>query len=81
VDLHGHLWTPFGHLRIRRLGIRVPPGVLGKTPTRSRVLPVARRRVSAQRLITFRSHFAASSTGYVPVVLQAGDHREMLSGR
>ncbi len=27
VDGCGRLWTPFAHLRIRRLGIRVPPGV------------------------------------------------------
>jgi hypothetical protein len=27
VDGCGHLWTPLGDLRIRRLGVRVPPGV------------------------------------------------------
>ncbi len=28
VDVGGHPWTPVGDLRIRRLGVRVPPGVL-----------------------------------------------------
>ena len=28
ADTHGRLWTRLGDLRIRRLGVRVPPGVL-----------------------------------------------------
>ena len=33
----GHLWTPLGHLRIRRLGVRVAPGALSERPGRSSV--------------------------------------------
>ncbi len=31
-DGWGRRWTPLGDLRIRRLGVRVPPGVLSETP-------------------------------------------------
>jgi hypothetical protein len=32
LDVPGHLWTPLGDLRIRRLGVQVSPGVLPGTP-------------------------------------------------
>jgi hypothetical protein len=34
MDDRGHRWTRLGDLRIRRLGIRVLPGVLKKPPLR-----------------------------------------------
>ena len=36
MDGCGHPRTPLGHLRFRRLGVRVAPGALGKRPGRGR---------------------------------------------
>jgi len=35
MDTNGRPWTPLGDLRIRRLGVRVPPGVPREAPVQA----------------------------------------------
>jgi len=60
VDLHGHLWTPFGHLRIRRLGVRVAAGARHETPAQVEVS--ACRAVAALPEAVPREHSREPST-------------------
>ncbi len=46
VDACGRLWTLLGDLRIRRLGVRVPPGVLLKSLCRKGFMSKLVRRLS-----------------------------------